>query len=847
MAADPGGRLSGVSLLRGEERAQVLEEWNATGAGYPERCLHELFAEAAARTPDAAAVRFGGRATTYAELERSANRLAHHLRALGAGPESRVGLCVERTPSMLAAMLGILKAGAAYVPLDPAYPAERLEYVLEDVGAALVVSDSHPAGRLPAGIPRVLLDAEADRIAARPDTAPESAVEGDPRSLAYVLYTSGSTGRPKGVQVEHRSASQIVHFLRDVVRPGDRAAVLGSTSLSFDVSVGEIFGTLCWGGTLVLVEDVLDLPRVADQGVRLVVTVPSAAAELVRAGGIPVSVRAFNLAGEALPASLARDLYALAHVERVVNLYGPTEDTVYSTWSEVARGAERVRIGRPVANSRAYVLDAAGSPAPVGVVGELCLGGAGTARGYHGRPELTAERFVPDAFAAEAGARMYRTGDRARWVADGELEYLGRVDEQVKVRGFRIEPGEVEAALAALPQVREAAVAARRDAGGQTRLVAYVVAEAGADARPGGLRKELRARLPEHMVPAAFVVLERLPRSASGKLDRRALPAPGSDWRDAAERAAPRTPVEEVLCGIFAEVLGHEGVGIHDGFFELGGHSLLATRVASRLREVLGVEVPMRALFEAPTVAALAEHVDAALAAGRSAAGAIPRRAGKGPSPLSFAQQRLWFIHQLDPASSAYNVPFALRLRGSLDTAALRFALTEVVRRHEAVRTVLVEQGGEPMQVVLPGASVPVPVVELGGIPGESRHAEALRRVGEEGRRPFDLERGPLLRVLLLRLEPEEWALCFTMHHVVSDGWSMGVLVREVSVLYAARSRGEPSPLPELEVQYADFAAWQRERLTGDLLDAQLRYWRDRLEGAPPLLELPLDHPRRST
>ncbi|HEX7239558.1 MAG TPA: amino acid adenylation domain-containing protein, partial [Longimicrobiaceae bacterium] len=508
MAAGPERRLSELSLLRGDERAQVLEAWNATGADYPPACLHELFAEQARRTPDAVAVVFEGQPLTYDGLERSANRLAHHLRAHGVGPEARVGLCVERTPGMVAAMLGILKAGGAYVPLDPQYPAERLDYMLADSGAAVLVAQAHLAERLPAGLPRVLLDAHAERISALPDAAPPEAAR--PGNLAFVIYTSGSTGRPKGVQVEHRSASQVVHFLRDVVRPEDLAAVLGSTSVSFDVSVAEIFGTLCWGGTLVLVENSLELPRVAEAGVRMVMMVPSVAAELLRGGGIPESVRTFNLGGEAIPPSLVHDLYALPHVERVLNLYGPTEDTVYSTWSEVERGTERVRIGRPVPGSQAYVLDLAGNPAPVGVVGELYLGGAGTARGYHGRPELSAERFVPDPFATVPGARMYRTGDRVRWLAGGELEYLGRFDGQVKVRGFRIEPGEVEAVLQELPQVRACVVVAREDAPGRKRLVAYVVPEDGAELPAGELRAHLAPRVPEHMVPGAFVVLDRL-------------------------------------------------------------------------------------------------------------------------------------------------------------------------------------------------------------------------------------------------------------------------------------------------------------------------------------------------
>ncbi|HEX7243002.1 MAG TPA: amino acid adenylation domain-containing protein, partial [Longimicrobiaceae bacterium] len=526
---------------------------------------------------------------------------------------------------------------------------------------------------------------------------------------------------------------------------------------------------------------------------------------------------------------------------RLVNMYGPTETTIYTTAHVCAPGApESPPIGRPVANTRAHVLDAWGGPLPAGVPGELYVGGAGVARGYLGRAGLTAERFVPDPFGP-AGERLYRTGDRARRLPSGELEYLGRLDHQVKVRGFRIEPGEIEAAMRAHPGVRAAVVAVREPRTGQRILVGYHVPAGERPVEVAELRALLRERLPEHMVPSALVALDRLPLTPSGKLDMRALPAPGGGPAGA-ERVPPRSPAEAVLARVFAEVLGREGVGIHDDFFELGGHSLMATRVISGVRGELGVDVPLRALFESPTVAGLAGEVEAA----RSATGRITRRAGGGPAPLSFAQQRLWFIHRLDPASSAYNMPFGLALRGELDVRALRRSLTELVRRHEAVRTALVEEGGEAVQVVLPAAPVPFPVLDLSGIPEERRRAEALLRVAEEGQRPFDLERGPLLRVLLVKLAAEEWALCFTMHHIVSDGWSMGVLTREVSALYGAYSRGQESPLPELEVQYADFAAWQRRWLTGEVLEAQLRYWRERLEDAPRLLDLPTDRPRRS-
>ncbi len=846
VAAHPDRPVAEVEFLLPAERAQVLEAWNATARPYPERCLHELFAEQAARTPGAAALRFAGRTTTYAELERRANRLAHHLRELGVGPEMRVGLCMERTPEMVAAMLAVLGAGGAYVPLDPAYPAERVEYMLEDAGARLVVSQAGLAGRLPAGIARVLVDAEAERIAARPDTSPESGAE--PGSLAYVLYTSGSTGRPKGVQVEHRSASHIVHFLRDAVLPEHRAVVLGSTSVSFDVSVGEIFATICWGGTLVLVESALELPRVADEGVRLVVTVPSAAAELLRTGGIPESVRAFNLAGEALPASLARDLYARPQTERVLNLYGPTEDTVYSTWSTVERGAERVRIGRAVANSRAYVLDPAGSPAPVGVPGELCLAGAGTARGYHGRPELTAERFVPDPYPAESrgGARMYRTGDRARWLADGELEYLGRLDQQVKVRGFRIEPGEVEAALRAHPAVHDAVVVARGAGAEGARLVAYHLPAAGA-ARPGAgeLREFLRGHLPDYMVPGAFVAMEAFPLTPSGKTDRRALPEPAAAEPAEDGYVAPRTPAEEVVAAAWAETLGLERVGAHDSFFELGGHSLLAAQLVARVGAALGVELPVRALFDAYTVERFAARVDDAL---RSAAGTrrpplapAPR---DGEPPLSFAQERLWFLDRLRPGSSAYNMPAALRFAGALDEDALRRALDEVVRRHEALRSRFLNRRGRPVQVVDEPRPLEWSLADVSHLEGEAREAELRRLALAEAAKPFDLETGPLLRAGLVRAGEGDALLLLTVHHIASDGWSMGVLAREMVALYEAFAEGREAALPPLPVQYADFAAWQRAWLAGGALETQLGWWRERLAPLAPEAEIPTDRPR---
>jgi len=602
-ADDPETRLGDVSLLAPGEGERVAREFNGTGRDYPAGLAHDLVAAQAARTPDAPAISFRGGTVRYAELERRANRLAHHLRARGVGPETRVGVCLERTPELAVALLAVLRAGGTYVPLDPAYPEERLAFMVADSAASVVVTQSHLAGRLPAaGVEVVAVDAVRGEIEARPDTAPESGVL--PENLSHVIYTSGSTGTPKGVMIRHASVGVLLHWLRETFTDEERSSVLFSTSVSFDVSVAELFGTLAWGGKLVMVENALELANVGEPVV-LAGMVPTAAAELLRTGGIPASVKTLNLAGEALPNELAQALYGLG-VEKVGNLYGPTEDTTFSTYSVVERGADRVRVGRPLANTRAHVLDGELGPVPVGVAGELYLAGDGLARGYLDRPGLTAERFLPDPFG-EPGSRMYRVMDRVRWTQDGELEYLGRTDFQVKVRGFRIEPGEVEAALRAHPDVRDAVVAARADATGEARLVAWVVpAGEGKVPDPAGLRDHLRARLPEHMVPTFFVALESFPLTPSGKLDRRALPAP-EGTAEAREYVAPRNPVEELLAEIVAEVLGLERVGVNDHFFELGGHSLLATRVISRIRKQFGVELALRALFEAPTVALLAE------------------------------------------------------------------------------------------------------------------------------------------------------------------------------------------------------------------------------------------------
>ncbi|HYH79361.1 MAG TPA: amino acid adenylation domain-containing protein, partial [Longimicrobium sp.] len=851
VAEDPGVRLSAVELMDEAERGRVLQAWNATEREYPRGvCIHHLFEAQAARTPSAAAVELDGEVLSYAALESRANRVARRLRRMGVGPETVVGICVDRTPDLVAGILGILKAGGAYLPLDPAYPPERLRYMREDSGARVLVAQRdllERAGAESLADDRVLLlDADDAALAAEDDSRVASGV--GPENLAYLVYTSGSTGQPKGVAIRHASLVNYLSWFGAEVLGGEAYDLPLISRLSFDAAVRQIYPPLLSGGRVrLLSEEVLREPaalaRALDGRERLVFGgVPSLWAmllEQVEAGDADLrGLEKVLLGGEALSEELvARTLARFPGVE-IWNHYGPTEATVNTTVARID-GTRPVGLGRPIANVRLYVVDGAGRPVPAGVPGELLVGGEGVARGYLGRAALTAERFIPDPFGAEPGGRLYRSGDRVRWRADGELEFLGRVDEQVKVRGFRIEPGEIEGALRRHPSVRDAAVAVRGGA-----LVAYVVAEGewpGVDA----LRVHLAGQLPDYMVPGAFVTLDALPLSPNGKVDRRALPAPERPVVDDAD-AAPRTQAEEVLAAIWCEVLGVERIGAEDNFFELGGHSLSATRLVSRARAAFGVELPLRAIFEEQTVRAQAARVDALRgAAAEPEAPPIVPVPRDGELPLSFAQQRLWFIDQLDPGSAAYNVPVALRLRGRLDADALAWAISEVSTRHEVLRTTFrAGANGEPVQVIADPAPVPLAMADLSGFAAAEREAEVERRVRDEAARPFDLAAGPVLRCTLLRLGAEEAVGLFTLHHIVSDEWSAGLLVREISALYAARVRGEDADLPDLPVQYADYAAWQRDRLRGEVLERQLGYWRERLAGAPAVIDVPADRPR---
>jgi amino acid adenylation domain-containing protein len=858
-ASDPTLPLSLLPLSPPEELRLLTEpaplDWPADWPSRTTACLHHLFEEQARRTPHAVALVRGTEHLTYAALDRRSSRLARRLRRLGVAPEQRVGVFLNRGMELVIALLGVLKAGGAYVPLDPAYPQERLRLMLEDSGARLVVTDASLAERVPESGARLLLvdDSSADGEGVQREPAAWGAPQ--PRNLAYVIYTSGSTGRPKGVAIEHASAATLAAWSRSAFPPSAFANVLASTSVCFDLSVFELFVTLSVGGAVLLVADALELASAAWASGRMTLlnTVPSALSALLGLEALPEGVEAVALAGEPLPGELVGRAYECG-AGAVYNLYGPTEDTTYSTWALVGRG-ERLfpAIGQPVGGTSAYVVDGAGHPTAWGARGELLLSGAGLARGYLNRPALTAERFIPEAAGAGAGARAYRTGDVCRVRACGGLEYLGRADQQVKVRGYRIELGEVEAALRAQAGIREAAVKAWGE-GAERRLAAYVVGREGEEAPAAAeLKEHLRARVPEYMVPAAFVEMGGLPLTPNGKVDRKALAEP--EWGGAGEAgkavagARPggwRRPVEELVAGVWAEVLGAESVGAEENFFELGGHSLLATRVVSRLRAATGVEVELRRLFESPTIEGLAWWVEAGLREGAAGeVGRVTRRAEAcEAAPLSYAQQRLWFLEQLGPGAAAYNVPSGVRLAGRLNAAALEQAVGEVVRRHEALRTRFTAAAGEPRQEVEQGARLAWTYADLLGQTEADGRAEVQRLGRAEARRGFDLSRAPLLRVTLVRLGDEEHVLLLTMHHIVSDGWSMGVLVSEVSALYEAYVAGRPSPLAELSLQYADYAAWQRGWLQGENLERQLSYWREKLEGAPPLLGLPTDRPR---
>ena len=860
IVANPLERISQLPLLTAVEQQQLLIEWNDTQVDYPQdKCIHQLFEEQCLRTPDAVAVVFENQQLTYHELNCRANQLAHYLQSLGVGADVLVGLCVERSLEMIVGILGILKAGGAYVPLDPEYPQKRIQFMLKDSGTSVLLTQSFLLDQLPIAEQQnpcqvICLDQESFSSELTDNPNPQNT----PNNLAYVIYTSGSTGRPKGVMIEHQALVNLSLAWCKTFQVQSQSRLLQFGSFSFDLSAAEIATTFVSGACLYLPNIETLLPSqvlvdfLADHKISHSFLSPSALSVLPQAT-LP-DLQYLSVGGEASSAELVE---RWGTGRRFFNAYGPTESTVAATIAICQPNGRKPPIGRPIANAQIYILDSHLQPVPVGVPGELHIGGAGLARGYLNRPELTQEKFIPNPFDnskfkipygnAKGGqnSKLYKTGDLARYLPDGNIEYLGRIDNQVKIRGFRIELGEIEAVLSQLGDVQASCVIVREDITGDKRLVGYIVPQKEVTPTVSELRQFLKAKLPEYMVPNAFVILESLPLTPNGKIDHRALPTPDLHRELKHKYVAPRTPVEEILAQIWAQVLKVEQVGIEDNFFTFGGHSLLAIQLVSHIRNIFQVELPLRELFAAPTIAELMpliQHLqqqDLELTSPP-----ILPRAENAELLLSFAQNRLWFLDQFEPNSALYNIPIALRLVGTLNQVALEQSLQEIIHRHEALRTNLITVDGQPRQIIQTATNWTVAVVDLKHLSTTAQEIAAQQLVQQQALQPFDLEKQALVRATLVVLSVTEHLFLVCMHHIVSDGWSMGVFVQELATLYNAYSIGQPANLAPLPIQYADFALWQRQWLAGDVLQNQLTYWQQQLKDAPTLLSLPTDRPR---
>jgi amino acid adenylation domain-containing protein len=947
IVANPDQKISELPILTEPERHQLLVEWNNTKTEYPQdKCIHQLFEEQVEQSPDAIAVIFENQQLTYRELNTRANQLAHYLQTLGVGPEVLVGICLERSLEMIVGILGILKAGGAYVPLDPAYPQERLAFMLEDATVPVLLTQVSLVEKVSAPQLRVVyLDKDREEIAQQPqeNLANRATVE----NLAYIIYTSGSTGNSKGVAIEHHSTIALVVWAKRIFNSEDLAGVLAATSICFDLSVFELFVPLSWGGKVILIQNALSLPTLSTATkVTLINTVPSVLSELLQLQELLTSVRTINLAGEPLQSKLVQKIYQQDAVRQVFNLYGPSEDTTYSTYALVKKQDKAITIGCPIDNTQVYILDSHLQPVPIGVSGELHIGGDGLARGYLNRPELTAEKFIPNPFSDEPGSRLYKTGDLARYLPDGNIEFLGRIDHQVKIRGFRIELGEVETALSQHSNVREAIVTVREDVPGDKRLVAYITSNLMPDRLPyqseclleingntlklrtedisnsgiglvdapamtehtpvrlhlllpeaneaqwfegkvawsrsssvgiqlhltpteqtlldqsitylletqglwkiwqrtiaQSLRQYLKGKLPDYMIPSAFVLMQNLPLTPNGKIDRRALPAPDRAHNQQEEHfAAPRTPTEVAIAAIWAEVLEFQSVAIHDNFFELGGHSLLAVQIISRIRAAFAIDLPLSCLFESPTIAGLSQAIasiqERQIGDRPAALPAIAIAPRNQSLPLSFTQYDLWYAEHHTAHNFAGNSPRILKIVGTLSPSILEQSLNEIVRRHEILRTTFPIVEGQPIQQILPNLTVPLSVIDLQHLRSERKAAEATEIFLKEMCYRFDLTVTPPLKTILVKLSDEEHWLLILMHHIITDGWSHNILLEELEILYSSFLAGQSSPLPALPFQYADFAVWQRNYFTKEILATHMPYWEQHLADLPTSLDL---------
>ncbi|WP_442940787.1 non-ribosomal peptide synthase/polyketide synthase [Nostoc sp.] len=856
---NPEQQISQLPLLKEVEQQQLLVEWNATQVDYPlHKCIPELFEEEVERTPNAVAVEFENQQLTYQELNNRANQLANHLRSLGVVADTLVGLCVERSLEMVIGLLGILKAGAAYVPLDPEYPTERLSFILEDTQASVLLTQQSVLDRLPSNQAKlVCLDTDAGLISQCSQDNLISGVEA--HNLVYIIYTSGSTGQPKGIAMSHIALCNHVLWHGENLKIARGAKTLQFASISFDVSFQEIFTTWCSGGTLFLIgeelrqdasallgflqEKAIERMFLAFVGLQQLAEV-AVGSELVNN-----HLREIITSGEQLQITPAISQWFSKLTDCTLhNQYGPSESHLASSFilnNSVETWPLLPYIGRPIANTQIYILDRFLQPVPIGVPGELYIAGVLLAQGYFNRRELTQEKFILNPFSDEPDSRLYKTGDLGRYLPDGNIESLGRIDNQVKIRGFRIELGEIEAVLSQIGDVQASCAIAREDIPGNKYLAAYVVPQKEQTLTVSVVRGFLKSKLPEYMVPSAIVILEALPLTPNGKLDRRALPVPDLHSQLLDKYVAARNPIEEILSLIWTQVLKVELVGIHDNFFELGGHSLLATQLISRVRTSLKVELPLRSLFAAPTVAQLSEHIQRSQQQDLElTAPPILPRAKNAELPLSFAQTRLWFLEQLNPNSAFYNLLIALRLVGTLNVAILEQSLIEILHRHEALRTNFAIADGEPSQVIQTQTNWTVSVVDLQHLPTSEQKIASQQLAQQQAIQPFELATQPLVRATLVVLSETEHLLLVCMHHIVSDGWSMGVFVQELAALYNAYFQGQPTPLEPLPIQYADFALWQRQWFQGDVLQSQLSYWQKQLKDSPALLSLPTDRPR---
>ena len=845
---DSNDDVDDYSALTEQERHKILVEWNDTRADYPRHlCVHELFAAQVAKTPDNIAVIFEGQKLTYQELNHRANQVAHYLQSLGVEPEVLVGICVERSLEMIIGMLGILKAGGAYLPLDPTYPKERLSFMLSDSQVqVLLTQQKFVESFADSGAKTVCLDQDWELITRQNQENPTSDVTAE--NLAYVIYTSGSTGTPKGVMIQHRGVCNLAQAQVKLFGVNQNSRVLQFASFSFDASVSEIVMALCSGASLYLgnqdsLRPGIDLIRFLRQQSITHATLPPTALAALPKEELP-NLQTLIVAGEACNPKL---IAQWSKERRFFNAYGPTESTVCATVAECTFGETQPTIGRAIANIQIYILDHNLQPVPIGVPGELYIGGDGLARGYLNRPELTKEKFISNPFKKTEGSRLYKTGDLARYLPDGNIEFLGRVDNQVKIRGFRIELDEIEKLLIQHPDVKQAAVIAREDIPGDKRLLAYVVLNQKPEAIVTTLKNLLQENLPQYMIPGVFVVLDSLPLTPNGKVDRQNLPVCDRTRPDLEESfVAPRNPIEEKLAAIWADLLGYEQIGVNDNFFNLGGHSLIVAQILSRVRDSFQVELSFANIFANPTVAGLASVIQQhELLEQKLQSPAIQRISRAGMLPVSFAQERVYFIQEVAPENTAYQAQATLRFQGHLDVIVLKKCLSEIVQRHEIFRTTFPAVNGRLFQVIHSSLPIELNVVDIEKFTGSEQEAEIQRLFDAEVKKPFYLDKLPLVRWLLLKLNDQDHLLVHIEHHMVHDGWSFNnVFLKEFLALYQAFCEGHPSPLPELPIQFVDFASWQREWVQSQEAQAQLAYWQKKLSGSSPLLELPLDRPR---